>query len=246
MTSFRNTLFAAAAVLAATANAHIIMENPVPYSRDKIDNGPISAGQFPCKAQNGFTITENNKIAVGESHPITWKGSATHNGGTCQLSVALTQEPTADTVFKVIKTFEGGCPGKDGPRTDLTFELPESIPNGEHTFAWTWMPVSSGQPEYYMNCAPIEVTGGASDESGFSQLPDMLVANLPGKTDCTQVVNTILKVPNPGDVVESLDDSTTKSPPTGSCGTSGGSPPVERRSSTTTGGYTHRNARAAI
>jgi len=97
-----------------------------------------------------------------------------------------------------------------------------------------------------MNCAPIEVSGGASDESGFSQLPDMLVANLPGKTDCTQVVNTILKVPNAGDVVESLDDSTTKSPPTGSCGTSGGSPPVERRSSTTTGGYTHRNARAAI
>jgi len=54
--TFRNTLFAAAAVL-ATVNAHIIMENPVPYSNDKIDNGPINAGQFPCKAQNGFTIT---------------------------------------------------------------------------------------------------------------------------------------------------------------------------------------------
>lgn len=231
--SFRNTLIAAAAIL-STASAHIIMENPVPYSKDKIDNGPISASQFPCKSNLGFDVTQQNKMAVGEQQKLSFKGSAVHNGGTCQLSVALTQNPTADTVFKVIKTIEGGCPGKNGVDT-FDFALPDSIPDGEHTFAWTWMPVSSGGPEYYMNCAPIEVTGGASDESAFSSLPDMLVANLPGKTDCTQVVNTILKVPNPGDEVESRDDATEKAPPTGSCGSTGnggGDAPVERRSST--------------
>jgi len=229
--SFRNTLFAAAAIL-STASAHIIMESPVPYSKDKIDNGPISASQFPCKSNLGFDVGEQNKMAVGEEQKLSFKGSAVHNGGTCQLSVALTQNPSADTVFKVIKTIEGGCPGKNGAE-EFKFALPDSIPDGEHTFAWTWMPVSSGGPEYYMNCAPIEVSGGASDESKFSSLPDMLVANLPGKTDCTQVVNTILQVPNPGEEVESNDDATKKAPPTGSCGSSGGggSPPVERRSS---------------
>jgi hypothetical protein len=230
--SFRNTLIAAAAIL-STASAHMIMESPVPYSKDKIDNGPISASQFPCKSQNGFDVTEMNKMAVGEQQKLSFKGSAIHNGGTCQLSVALTQNPTADTVFKVIKTIEGGCPGNSGPE-EFSFEIPDSIPDGEHTFAWTWMPVSSGGPEYYMNCAPIEVTGGASDESKYSALPDMLIANLPGKSDCTQVVNTILQVPNPGEVVESNDDATKKAPPTGSCGSTGGggSPPPEPRSST--------------
>jgi hypothetical protein len=229
--AFRNTLLAAATIL-SSATAHMIMDTPVPYSVDKIDNGPISAAQFPCKIQNGFEVSKQNKMAVGEEQPLGFKGSAVHNGGTCQLSVALSQEPNADTVFKVIKTIEGGCPGKNGP-SNFTFALPDSIPNGEHTFAWTWMPVSSGGPEYYMNCAPIEVTGGASDESKFSQLPDMLVANLAGKTTCTQVVNTILQVPNPGEVVESDDDATKKAPPTGDCGgSSGGAPPVEHRSST--------------
>jgi len=232
--TFRNTFIAAAALL-STASAHIIMENPVPYSKDKIDNGPISASQFPCKSNLGFDVTQQNKMAVGEQQKLSFKGSAVHNGGTCQLSVALTQNPTADTVFKVIKTIEGGCPGKNGVDT-FDFALPDSIPDGEHTFAWTWMPVSSGGPEYYMNCAPIEVTGGASDESKFSSLPDMLVANLPGKSDCTQVVNTILQVPNPGEEVESRDDATKKAPPTGSCGSTGtgggGDAPKEPRSST--------------
>jgi hypothetical protein len=229
--AFRNTLVAATAFLSA-ASAHIIMENPVPYSKDKIDNGPISGSQFPCKIQNGFEVTEMNKMAVGQKQQLSFKGSAVHNGGTCQLSVALGTEPTADTPFKVIKTIEGGCPGKNGPEV-FDFELPDSIPDGEHTFAWTWMPVSSGQPEYYMNCAPIEVSGGASDESAFSSLPDMLVANLKDKTDCTQVVNTVLKVPNPGEVIEVLDEATEHAPPTGNCGAAGGSPaPPAKKSST--------------
>lgn len=227
--TFKNTLLAAFAVLSMT-NAHIIMKTPTPYSADTIDNSPISASGFPCKAQNGFKVSEQNKMAVGEKQTLSFTGSAVHNGGTCQLSVALGQQPDGSTPFKVIKTIEGGCPGTNAGTKEFSFELPDSIPDGEHTFAWTWMPTSSGQPEYYMNCAPIEVTGGASDESNFSQLPDMLVANLPELTDCTQTVNTILKVPNPGDVVEHADDTGREiAPPTGNCGAASGG--GEKRSS---------------
>ncbi|KAF2747474.1 lytic polysaccharide monooxygenase [Sporormia fimetaria CBS 119925] len=230
--TFRNTLFAAAAVL-SQVGAHIIMEKPVPYGADTIDNSPITAAQFPCKSSNGFKISEVNKMAVGEQQTLSFKGSAVHNGGLCQLSVALTREPTPDTVFKVVKTIMGGCPGMTGAST-FNFELPESIPDGEHTFAWTWMPVSSGQPEYYMNCAPIEVSGGASDDSAFLELPDMLVANLAELTTCKQQENTVLQPPNPGDVVEVADSSKKVAPPTGDCGASGGSPPPNNqpRSST--------------
>lgn len=224
--SFRSTVLAAAAFL-ASANAHIIMAKPVPYSVDKVDSGPINAQQFPCKSNLGFTVSEETTMAVGESQPLSFKGSAVHNGGLCQLSVAMTREPTADTVFKVIKTIEGGCPGLDSATKDFTFELPDSIPNGKATFAWTWMPVSSGGPEFYMNCAPIAVSGGASDDSKFKDLPDMLVANLEGKTTCKQVANTILKAPNPGSVVETGDTAHPLQAPTGECGATGSAPPAD-------------------
>lgn len=228
--TFRNTVLAAAAMLSA-ASAHIIMEKPVPYNRPNVDNGPLNAQQFPCKSQLGFDVTEVTKMSVGEPRLMEWSGSAVHNGGLCQLSVALTRNPTPDTVFKVIKTIEGGCPGLDSAvAPDISYTLPDSIPSGEATFAWTWMPTSSGGPEFYMNCAPIEVEGGASDDSGFSQLPDMLVANLPGLTDCTQTVNTVLEAPNPGEDVEFRGEYP-MAPPTGNCGGSGGSAPIVPRSS---------------
>jgi hypothetical protein len=93
------------------------------------------------------------------------------------------------------------------------------------------MPVSSGGAEYYMNCAPIEVSGGASDESKFNELPDMLRANLEGLTTCKQVPNTVLQAPDPGQVVENLDESRERAAPTGDCGATGSTPPTEGGSS---------------
>jgi hypothetical protein len=191
----------AVAALAATANAHIIMNKPVPFSVDKIDNSPITAEQYPCKQQLGYTISEMNTMAVGEQQLLNFTGSAVHGGGSCQLSVTTDTEPTKDSVFKVIMTVEGGCPGMNDGVVPVNFKLPESIPNGKATFAWTWFAKLSGGPEMYMNCAPIEVTGGASDKSAFEKLPDMLVANI-ATASCKGVGSTVLKIPNPGAVVE--------------------------------------------
>lgn len=218
--SLRSVLLATAALCAYT-NAHIIMEQPIPYSVDKIDNSPITASQFPCKSQNGFTVSTMNNMAVGSQQTIKFKGTAVHGGGSCQLSVTTDTEPTVNSKFKVIKSIEGGCPGVDGATNEYQFELPDSIPNGKATFAWTWFSKMSGAPELYMNCAPIEVTGGASDTTSFDALPDMLVANI--GEGCTTAQNFATEFPDPGSVVEKGNTNDQK-PPTGSCGATGTTP----------------------
>jgi hypothetical protein len=219
------TVFLAATAIFASANAHVLMKSPVPYSVDKLDNSPISKSQFPCKSQNGFTISTMNQMAAGTKQTLELSGSAVHGGGSCQLSVTLDMEPTANSVFKVIKSMEGGCPGVDSQANAYDFELPTSIPNGKATFAWTWFSKLSGQPELYMNCAPIEVTGGASDKSAFEALPNMLVANL--DKSCESVPNTAIQFPDPGSVVQKGSTNDLKAPTGSSCGASGGSPPAD-------------------
>jgi hypothetical protein len=212
------------AAFMVSANAHMIMQSPVPYSVDKLDNGPITADQFPCKSNLGFTVSKMNAMAVGEKQSLSFKGSAVHGGGSCQLSVTTDTTPTKNSVFKVIKTMEGGCPGVDGPET-FDFELPASIPNGKATFAWTWFAKLSGGPEMYMNCAPIEVTGGASDKSGFEALPDMLVANI-ATASCKSPTSKVLKIPNPGKNLQISGPESDIVDGTGDCGASSGSPPA--------------------
>ncbi|KAH9868437.1 hypothetical protein J1614_007509 [Plenodomus biglobosus] len=217
--SFRAIFWAATALL-ATANAHVEMKYPVPYSVDKLDNGPITKSQYPCKSQNGFTISTMNPMKVGEKQKLELEGSAVHGGGSCQLSVTLDMEPTPDSVFKVIKSMEGGCPGTEGKALAYDFEIPASIPNGKATFAWTWFAKLSGGPEMYMNCAPIEVTGGANDDSAFKQLPDMLKANL--DETCKSEANFAVKYPNPGDAVQVGTTNDAKPPIGAACGLSSG------------------------
>ncbi|KAF1941564.1 hypothetical protein EJ02DRAFT_455082 [Clathrospora elynae] len=218
--SFRSTIVAAAALF-ATANAHVKIVSPVPFSVDTLDTAPITKAQFPCKSNLGFKISTMNTMAVGKTQTLKLSGTAVHGGGSCQLSVTTDTEPTENSVFKVIKSMEGGCPGVDGATKDYSFELPDSIPNGNATFAWTWFSKLSGAPELYMNCAPIEVTGGASDQSAFKQLPDMFVANI--GEGCTSPQNFATKFPNPGQVVE-MGTTNDQKDPTGSCGATGSAP----------------------
>jgi hypothetical protein len=220
--SFRSTIVAAA-LLATAANAHITMQEPVIYSQDKalIDTAPLMPAQFPCHSQYGFEITKMNAMTVGTPMKAKLKGSAIHGGGSCQLSITTDMEPTKDSKFKVIKSWEGNCPMSTDAELDYT--IPDSIPNGKATFAWTWFSVLSGGPELYMNCAPIEVSGGASDNSAFDALPDMLVANLGDATTCRSVTGSPMKFPNPGaDLVTAGDKPALL--PTGDCGATGTTP----------------------
>jgi hypothetical protein len=223
--SFKSTIMAITAFLAVT-DAHIKIVSPVPFSKDTLDTAPLTGkAQFPCKNNLGYTVSTLNQMAVGEKQTLKFSGTAVHGGGSCQLSVTMDTEPTESSVFKVIKSIEGGCPGVDGSTNEYDFEIPDSIPNGKATFAWSWFSKMSGAPELYMNCAPIEVTGGASDKSAFEALPDMLVANI--GEGCTTAQNFATKFPNPGSVVQEGATNDQK-PPTGSCGSSsGGTTPAQ-------------------
>jgi hypothetical protein len=195
----------------------MIMANPVPFSVNSITNAPITAAQYPCQSNAGFTISQMNNMKVGDTQSLSFKGSAVHGGGSCQLSITTDKVPTANSKFKVIMSMEGGCPGIDGPK-DFSFKIPDSIPNGQVTLAWTWFSRLSGGPELYMNCAPVTVSGGASDTSKFDQLPDMFVANI-ASVDCKSPPNFNVLFPDPGQNVVTDESAAKNEPPTGSaCG----------------------------
>jgi hypothetical protein len=173
------------------------MSSPVPFDVATLDNSPLKAdgSDYPCKSC-GYKISAMNKIPVNEPVLLSFEGSAIHGGGTCQLAISMDKEPTKDSTFKVIQTFEGDCPPAAG--TGLTFNIPKDFPTVERaTLAWTWFN-KIGNREMYMNLAPIEVTGGSNDQKFFDSLPDLFKANVPS-TACTTPETEDATMPNPGE-----------------------------------------------
>jgi hypothetical protein len=182
---------------ANVASAHMKMSSPVPFDVATLDNSPLKAdgSDYPCKSC-GYKISAMNKIPVNEPVLLSFEGSAIHGGGSCQLAISMDKEPTKDSTFKVIQTFEGDCPPAAG--TGLTFNIPKDFPTVERaTLAWTWFN-KIGNREIYMNLAPIEVTGGSDNQKYFDLLPDLFKANMPA-TDCTTPETEDATIPNPGE-----------------------------------------------
>jgi hypothetical protein len=203
---------------ASMVNAHMIMSSPVPFGKATLNNSPLEAdgSDFPCKLRDGVfePPTTENILGIGEAHPLTFIGSATHGGGSCQISLTTDLKPSKSSEWKVIKSFQGGCPANvDGnmaggpdvadPYT-FNFTIPDGISAGKYTLAWTWFN-RIGNREMYMNCAPITVTGGSSKRSAqelekrAADFPPMFVANVNG---CMTQESVDIRFPQPGDDVE--------------------------------------------
>lgn len=216
MPSIVRSLATGVLLLAGQATAHMVMSHPIPFGTP--DTSPLKnakpgtdASDYPCKKQRAdvYEITTMNNMAVNTPIALSFNGSASHAGGTCQLSVSLDKEPTASSVFKVIKVFEGGCPS-DASGGDLikdfAFQIPEGFPNGQATFAWLWYNRLGGTREVYMNCAPITVTGGSENKDVFNSLPNQYLINLP-TSECQGVDSTDLVIPYPGQYIEKGQDN---------------------------------------
>lgn len=204
---------AVSSLLASTVNAHMVITSPVPYGQDSLNNSPLEndGSDFPCKQRSGvYDVSKMNEIPVGVPQKLSFKGGATHGGGSCQLSVTLDKEPTKDSEWKVIHTILGGCPNSaagnanGAPTYDgnpsFEYSMPKGMPNGQYTLAWTWFN-KIGNREMYMNCAPITVTGGADNNDVYNSLPDMFVINLP-REECETAESEDFVFPSPGLYVE--------------------------------------------
>lgn len=206
----------------AVANAHMIMSNPVPYSSPQVISSPLNAdgSNFPCQLSAGESLVSgsaSNSFALGSEQKLAFIGSAVHGGGSCQVSITYDKNPSSSSTWKVIQSIVGGCPAQDqagnmgdnaaavDPYT-YNFTVPDNIPTGDVTLAWTWFN-KIGNREMYMNCAPVTLTGTSGSSSNFDSLPDMFVANI--DNGCTTTDSADLIFPDPGAAVVSLNGATT-------------------------------------
>ncbi|QPG96784.1 hypothetical protein C2857_005250 [Epichloe festucae Fl1] len=226
--------------LATLASAHMKMANPVPFNQAKLNNGPLepNGSNFPCKFGDAYAYATDasNVYAQGSTQKLEFIGQAVHGGGSCQVSVTTDVQPTKKSVWKVIKSIEGGCPAKNmdgnaGNNADAKnpftydFTIPKELASGNYTLAWTWFN-RIGNREMYMNCAPLTVTGSGGSQSFVDGLPDMFVANV--GNGCGTVDSKDVKFPNPGKDVDNFGAAGNAAAPTGGCqagngGSGGGS-----------------------
>ncbi|KAF5523889.1 hypothetical protein CGCA056_v004566 [Colletotrichum aenigma] len=223
--------------LATIASAHMKMSSPVPYGASSLNNSPLDASgsDFPCKQRTGVYDAEgaSNVYAQGAGGNLAFIGSAVHGGGSCQVSITYDAKPDKNSVWKVIKSIEGGCPAKnaDGNLGDnanqvnqdtYDFKIPSDMPAGNGTIAWTWFN-KIGNREMYMNCGPVTITGSAGSQSAYEALPDMYVANI---NECKIKESTNVGFPNPGKDVDSFASVETATCGGAATGGSGGSQPT--------------------
>ncbi|KAK3056372.1 hypothetical protein LTR09_002879 [Extremus antarcticus] len=171
---------------------------------------------FPCKGyQNDRPVQPTESYAAGQTYDMTLAGSATHLGGSCQISLSYDNGAT----FRVIKSMIGGCPLE----SSYNFTIPSYAPAGTALLAWTWQNFE-GNREFYMNCAEVDISSTATKRrrrrqaSSFDQLPYLWKANLAGVNDCTTSESENPVYPNPGPDVVYADGASSADPPTpGEC-----------------------------
>lgn len=154
---------------------------------------------YPCKnynVQDPWRPVET--YLAGSSYRMSIVGGASHHGGSCQLSMSY----NGGITFQVIKSIIGGCPS---PTSDYEFTIPSFAPSGRALFAWTWFNLV-GNREMYMNCAQVEIEGAGSSDADLmnwiAALPDIFLANIGPRGQCTTEENRALVFPNRGiDVV---------------------------------------------
>ncbi|KJX97568.1 hypothetical protein TI39_contig481g00037 [Zymoseptoria brevis] len=212
---FSSTSLSAACLLLASvqpALAHMEMRWPLPLHskfnpdtpENKIDYSMTSplkndGSDFPCKGyQNDRPFVPTASYTAGQTYNMTLAGTATHEGGSCQLSLSYDNGAT----FKVIKSMIGGCPLID----TYDFTIPSYAPAGNALFAWTWQN-RVGNREMYMNCAEVSITSNTRQRkrqafNTFESLPYLWKANLAGLNGCetTERVDPVYGNPGP-DVV---------------------------------------------
>lgn len=229
---FTLATIAAAVAFLPMIEAHLSMVNPGVYTGgDPLPPLAEDGSNFPCAVSSFSSDGEGPTLNPGQGGEILLKGTAVHSGGSCQVSITYDQPPNKNSAWKVMKSFQGGCPIEvngnlqvpaGGPLANiippLGYTVPTGLPAGKATIAWTWFN-KSGNREMYMRCHKATI-GGNGNKEAYDALPDMFVANIQ-TTTCKIPEGISVKFPNPGSQVQGTGDGS----PTGDCGSKGGSAP---------------------
>ncbi|KAN0083783.1 hypothetical protein V8E54_002871 [Elaphomyces granulatus] len=179
-------------------------------NKDYSYTSPLSASgsDYPCKGYANDPFVSVANYTAGGSYQIELDGSATHGGGSCQISLSYDKAKT----FNVIKSMEGGCP----LTPQYSFTIPSDAPSGQALLAWTWFN-KVGNREMYMNCAQVTINGKSSKrshprelshklmarDSTFSSRPTIFLANINNpEGQCTTVADQEVAFPLPGPDVQ--------------------------------------------
>ncbi len=224
-------VFSAWLLLLPLTAAHVQMAWPLPLRssldpavpadlRDYDMRAPLApdGSNFPCKGYHtAGSARSSARFDAGSRYSVAFDGSATHLGGSCQLSLSY----DGGASFRVVKSIIGGCPLRAG----YDFTVPAFAPSGDALFAWTWLN-HDGNREFYMNCAAVEIRGGReASTAAFARLPTIWVANVARVNQCRLPEGTNAVFPSPGPDVEYGDGmSRTSAVTAGDCQVGAGSP----------------------
>lgn len=137
------TWLCALSLLFPGVSSHIQMEEPSPLRdphsqrmaepKDYNILAPLhpDGSDFACKLyQYNTPLTSVATYQAGKSYTLRLGGSATHGGGSCQVSLSCDYRR-----FKVIKSIQGNCPIDK----EYQFTIPNHVPTQEKCLlAWTW------------------------------------------------------------------------------------------------------------
>lgn len=169
-------------LLATIASAHIQMSKPYPIrsplnknatgKKDYSYTNPLdsSGKNYPCKGYQNDPWSSQATYQPGGSYEMELEGSATHGGGSCQISLTYDLGKS----FHVIESMLGNCP--DPKKYEFT--IPSDAPSGKALLAWSWFN-KIGNREMYMNCAMVTIGGGSNSTEGNSTVSDRFKTNGP-------------------------------------------------------------------
>lgn len=190
---FSATLLAAIAAI-PFVNGHIKMTFPKPFDAENTNNdlNPLDpdGANFPCfvPASKMVFPADAETLTAGSSASIRLGGSAVHGGGSCQVSITYDMPPRKDSVYRVLKSFQGGCPESnvgnraqgDNGQFELGFQVPAEVAAGKAVLVWTWFN-RIGNREMYMRCAPVNIESSETDKNAINddaKFPLMFKANI--------------------------------------------------------------------
>ncbi|KAH0606411.1 uncharacterized protein H6S33_004072 [Morchella sextelata] len=206
---FTTGTIVAFAALMSTASAHLTMSNPAQW---QVAESASGGNQFPLKESGEDYpcpgVAPAAPVATytpGQKATLQVVGSATHGGGSGQMSITYDPKPNASSKFGVMTSWEGnhpvsaagnGTPDPTAKLPPLTFTVPKGLPAGPAVVAWTWFN-KVGNREMYMRCASVMIGGSEKSTAAFDALPTILRANS-GNGCLVPEGITAIKFKNPG------------------------------------------------